>query len=286
MNSPNGSVNASLLTAVAKITFSHNQVTVYGSQQSTDPYYQLYAAPSVPALDTFNTGQYSAWAWGVSRLIDGLYKMNGNLGGGVTLDLTRIAVTGCSYAGKMALFCGALDERVALTIAQESGGGGIPVWRYSATEPPGTVEWLPNTDHNWFSEGMFAFGNGTNVSFLPEDHHELCALVAPRALFATDNPDYVWLSNPSAYVSAKAVEQVYSNFGLADRFGYNIVGGHAHCSTTSTIDAEMGAFINKFLLGSNGVNTLIRDVDPTITNTIDYARWTAWWGTTNAILPP
>jgi hypothetical protein len=31
---------------------------------------------------------------------------------------------GCSYADKMALFAGAFDERIALTIAQESGGGG------------------------------------------------------------------------------------------------------------------------------------------------------------------
>jgi autotransporter-associated beta strand protein len=285
MNSQAGSVNSSLLTTVAKITYSVNQVTVYGAQQGTDPYYQFYASPSVPALDTFNTGQYSAWAWGCSRIIDGLYKLKGNLGGGVQLDLSHIAVTGCSYAGKMALFCGALDERVALTIAQESGGGGAPVWRYSATEPPGSVEWLPNTDHNWFSEGMFAFGNGTNVGFLPEDHHELMAMVAPRALFATDNPDFVWLSNPSAYVSCKATEQVYTGFGISDRFGYNIVGGHNHCSTTTTIDSEMGAFINKFLLGQTNANTLIRDVDPNIVNTVDFARWTVWWGSTNAILP-
>ena len=111
-------------------------------------------------------------------------------------------------------------------------------------------------------------------------------MVAPRALFATDNPDFVWLSNPAAYVSSKAVERIYSNFGIADRFGYNIVGGHQHCSTTATIDSEMGAFINKFLLGQTNVNTLIRDVDPTITNTVDYARWTQWWGTTTAVLPP
>src|SRR5262249_50047675 len=62
MNSPNGSVSSSILTAVAKITFSHNQVTTYGNQLTTDPYYQFYAAPSSPAFDTINTGQYSAWA--------------------------------------------------------------------------------------------------------------------------------------------------------------------------------------------------------------------------------
>ena len=31
----------------------------------------------------------------------------------------------------MALFGGALDERVALTVVEESGGGGINSWRMS-----------------------------------------------------------------------------------------------------------------------------------------------------------
>ena len=43
-------------------------------------------------------------------------------------------------------------------------------------------------DYNWFANEMFQFG-GANVSRLPEDHHELLAMVAPRALFATGNPD-------------------------------------------------------------------------------------------------
>jgi cephalosporin-C deacetylase-like acetyl esterase len=40
------------------------------------------------------------------------------------IDLKHLAVTGCSYTGKLALIAGAFDERIALTIAQESGGGG------------------------------------------------------------------------------------------------------------------------------------------------------------------
>jgi autotransporter-associated beta strand protein len=286
MNGPSGSVNPTLLSNVAKVTYTINQVTTYGGKSGTDPFYVLYAAPSVPSVDTVYTGQYAAWSWGVSRLIDGLVKLNGNLGNGVQVDLTRIAVTGCSYAGKMALFSGAFDERVALTIAQESGGGGANSWRYNEdVEPAGNVEDIDNTDYGWFGNQMRNFG-GTNVSYLPHDHHMLDALVAPRALFVSGNPDFTWLGNPSCYVTSKAVEQIYNNFGLPDRFGYNIVGGHNHCSTTSTIDSEMGAFINKFLLGSNTVNTVIRDVDPNITSTVNAARWTQWWGTTNPVLPP
>lgn len=273
MNSPNGSVNRALLTNVVKITFSHNQVTVYNRPRSTDPYFKLY-----PEL-WGNSGQYSAWAWGVSRIIDGLEMVQSQL----PVDLKHVGVTGCSYAGKMALFSGALDERVALTIAQESGGGGDTSWRYSATEKTGSVEGLAQTSHQWFRQSMFQFG-GTNVSYLPEDHHMLCALVAPRALFCTGNTNYVWLSNPSAYVCCRAAEKVYDNFGIGDRFGFNIIGGHPHCATTRSIDAEMGAFVNKFLLGQADVDTRIRDFHPEY-STIDYARWSAWWGTGKPTFP-
>src|SRR5438045_9761954 len=129
---------------------------------------------------------------------------------------------------------------------------------------------MNNTDYGWFGNQMRNF-QGTNVSYLPEDHHELDAMIAPRALFVSDNPDYTWLGNPSCYVCSKAVERIYGNFGVSDRFGYNIIGGHAHCSTTSTIDSEMGTFINKFLLGQTNLNTLIRDVDGNSTNGVNYA---------------
>ena len=285
MNSANGSISLGG-RAIATINYQHNQVTTYGSQQATDPYYRLYAAPYSPALDTINTGQYSAWAWGVSRILDGLHKLNGNLGGGASINLERIGVTGCSYAGKMALFCGALDERIALTIPQESGGGGAPNWRYSATEPAGSVEWLPNTDHNWFRESMFAFGNTNDVSYLPEDHHMLMAMVAPRALFATGNPDgAVWLSNPSCYVSCRAAERVYEMFGVSDRLGWNINGGKSHCARTADLDTDVYAFLDKFLLGMTNVNTITNRHVPGSYSSINYARWTQWWGTTNAILP-
>jgi hypothetical protein len=278
MNSPSGSIPSSLLTSrnIARITFSHNQVTIYGNQQNTDPYYQLYG----PALNNSNTGQYSAWAWGVSRIIDGLQLVTNTL----PIDLNRIAVTGCSYAGKMALFSGAFDERVALTIAQESGGGGANSWRHNQTEPAGTVEKIDNTDHNWFSEGMFQF-SGANVSRLPEDHHMLAAMIAPRALFATGNPDFTWLGNPSHYVTCRAVERIYNTWGIGERFGFNIIGGHNHCATTASIEAEMGAFLDKFMLGNTNVNTVIRDY-PGSYSSINYSSWTAWWGTTNAIFGP
>ncbi len=274
MDSPYGALVASDFTSrgIVGITFSESQVSTYGSPNNSNPYYQLY-----PYLNVDNTGQYSGWAWGVSRVIDGLELVQNVL----PIDLKHIGVTGCSYAGKLALFAGALDERIALTIAQESGGGGATSWRYSHSLPAGSVEDIDNTDYNWFMNSMIQFA-GNNVSYLPEDHHELMAMVAPRALYVTANPDYIWLSNPSSYVASEACQTVYNALGIADRFGFSVVGGHSHCQVPSSQEPEIGAFVDKFLLGKDTVNTTnIADNPYTGSSSIDLSPWITW---TNPIL--
>ncbi len=131
-------------------------------------------------------GAYSAWSWGVSRLIDGLELVQNDL----PIDLKRLAVTGCSFAGKMALFAGAFDERIALTIAQEPGGGGAAAWRVSETL--GKVETLGATSHAWFMEDMFQF-SGKNVAKLPMDHQCWRERKMPRA-----GPRYHYRGPPPA----------------------------------------------------------------------------------------
>lgn len=188
-------------------------------------------------------GAYSEWAWGLSRLIDGLQL----LGPEVTkIDTRHIGVTGCSYAGKMALFCGAFDERVALTIAQEPGGGGAAAWRVSHTMKD--VESLERTDYNWFMESMRENFKGDSVYRLPYDHHELCAMVCPRALLLLGNPDYRWLADSAMQVSAEAAHKVWERFGVGDRMAWDIVGGHPHCQLHESQYPVVREFIERFLL--------------------------------------
>ncbi|WP_205504314.1 glucuronyl esterase domain-containing protein [Rufibacter psychrotolerans] len=272
MNSQNGSVPADIFSSrnIARIAFNANQVTTYGNPRITDPYFRLY-----PGQNLENSGQYSAWAWGVSRIIDGLELVQASL----PIDLSHLAVTGCSYAGKMALFSGALDERIALTIAQESGGGGAPAWRVSETL--GSVEKLGATDYRWFRDDMRQFA-GNNVAKLPHDHHELMAMIAPRALLVTGNTDFEWLANPAAYVSARATHEVYKTLGIGDRFGFYIDGGHGHCAIPTTQRPAIEAFVDKFLLSKPNVNT---NITTHPYDGIDYQRWYKWWGTGNPVLP-
>lgn len=189
-------------------------------------------------------GAYSEWAWGLSRMIDGLQQLGEEK---TKIDMKHIGVTGCSYAGKMALYCGAFDERVALTIAQEPGGGGAAAWRVSHQLEG--VESLEKTDYHWFLESMRSQFSGDSVYRMPYDHHELCAMVCPRALLILGNPDYKWLADPATLASAKAAREVWKTFGIEDRMGYSIVGGHPHCVLPEQQYPEVEAFIDKFLLG-------------------------------------
>lgn len=319
-----GSVPASLLTNVAKISFNNNQIlTAFYSL-----YPELCAGKTCAVAPNYgvggsNSGQYAAWSWGVSRVIDAIEILNKQAGSALSLNTARSAVTGCSFGGKEALYAGAMDERVALTIAQENGGGGVPSWRFNqnveAQAPAGTpvgasvgsVENINNTDYGWFSGQMFQFA-GSNVYKLPIDQHELVAMIAPRAILQTGNTGFYWLGNGAAYVSSRAAQRVYDEFGIGDRFGWVIDGDHGHCAVPAIQQPQMAAFINRFLLGQDvstdikiqpnpyvqeqtappyylphGNNTgryIGRDgvrypTDyPYLFTTMDYGRWTSWWG--------
>ncbi len=227
---------------IARMVFHEKQVNDYGQwgnhhERGEHDFDRLY-----PHLK--DNGAYSMWAWGLSRLIDGLQQ----LGPEVTkIDLHHIGVTGCSYAGKMALFCGAFDERVALTIAQEPGGGGAAAWRISHTQSD--VENLDRTDYHWFMQSQYDNFKGDSVYQLPYDHHELCAMVFPRALLLLGNPDYKWLADEAMLVSARSAREVWRRFGIEDRMGWSIVDGHMHCRLAESQYPEVQAFIDKFLLG-------------------------------------
>ena len=257
-----GSLPSDIFTSrkIATIQFNFWEVMAWQPSRGNEPFNLLYPDPKV--------GSFVAWAWGISRIIDGLEKVPE-----INIDLKHLAVTGCSFAGKIALFAGAFDERIALTIAQESGGGGAAAWRVTETLS-GSREILRNAQgYAWYYQGLSQFNNA--VTKLPYDHHELMAMVAPRALFVLGNPDYEWLAEESGYVSCKAAQEVWKAFGVPDRFGFSIVAGHTHCELPDIQKPEVVAFVEKFLLGDTTANT---DISTSPYNT-DVSLWIAWWGT-------
>lgn len=231
---------------IAIMTFREKQVNDYGQmgrhhERGEHNFDRLY-----PQLK--DNGAYSEWAWGLSRLLDGLQQLGPEA---TKIDMSHIGVSGCSYAGKMALYCGAFDERIALVVAQEPGGGGAASWRKSheLTLEGKNLEDLDKTDYHWFMESQKENFHGDSVYRLPYDQHELCAMVCPRALLLLGNPDYEWLADGSMLVSAQAAKKVWERFGIADRMGWSVVDGHGHCQLPQTQFPEVQAFIDRFLLG-------------------------------------
>lgn len=253
---------------IATMTFSEAQVNNYSQMGGSAGRGNYNFDKLYPKLKS--NGAYAEWSWGVSRLIDGLYLLGEDETG---IDLSHIGVTGCSYAGKMALFAGAMDERICLTIAQEPGGGGAAAWRVS--EGMNDVEKLGATDGNWFLEGFQNNFSGNNCYKLPYDHHELIAMCCPRAVLILGNPDYTWLADESGYVSSVAALEVWKRFGIEDRMGYSFIGGHDHCSLPSTQYTEVRNFIKRFLLDDTDVDTKVR-IAPKFKNT-DAEKWFSSW---------
>ena len=258
---------------IAQMNFSERQVNSYsqmggfgGGGQKKDrgdyEFDRLY-----PEL--VDNGAYSMWAWGVSRLLDGLEIVGQEAS---KIDMKHIGITGCSYAGKMALWSGAMDERIALTIAQEPGGGGAAAWRVSQTL--GKVENLGATDEHWFMKSMWDWKD-ENVSKLPYDHHELCALVCPRALLVLGNTDYEWLADEAGYVSCVAAREVWKKFGIEDRMGFSIEGKHGHCQLPQSQYPEVEAFIDRFLLGKDVDTNNVLHVNDVLQDK-EVQKWIPW----------
>jgi hypothetical protein len=262
-DSPTGSLPAAAFSSrnIATMTFTTSQVSKDGTRSATNPFNVIYP-------DLVANGQYSAWSWGVSRLIDGLELTQEQ----TKIDLKHIAVSGCSRWGKGALFAAAFDERIALSLPQEAGGGGTAAWRVSETI--GEVEKLGATDKNWFMQSMFSWA-GSNVPKLPHDHHFLLAMIAPRAVFVIANgaKDYVWLAEESGYVSSRAGEETFKALGIPDRLGFSH-SGHTHCGFPANQQEQLYAFLDKFMLGKTATTTGI-STNPFAST--DYNKWIADW---------
>lgn len=261
-----GSLPADIFTSrnIATIRYNSNQVAPHTSGYGEGGFFELYP-------DDKKTGAFLAWAWGVSRIIDGL-----ELATEVNIDVSHLAITGCSYAGKIALFSGAFDERIALVIPQEPGGGGDTSWRFSDflqdNLPEG--EKVENLAHaqgvSWYYYDLRQFNDFT--SKLPYDHHELIAMVAPRAFLLIGNPSMEYSADESGYVSCMAAKEVWKALGIPDRFGFSRVGGHGHCQFPESMWPELIAFVEKFLLRNTETNTNVA-ISPYNT---DLSNWIPW----------
>jgi len=213
-----------LQQGVAIIYYNHNELGKEGKPEASrglpNPglFYDLYGG-------THSAGLLMAWAWGASRMLDVLQQAGGSI-----IDPTRIGVTGCSRNGKGAFTVGAFDERIALTIPQETSTAGLPSYRIVDT-----LNGAERTNYNffglnWLSNDFRPFVE--NATQLPIDSHEIVALVAPRGLLVLDNPHIAQFAATAAHTAVLAGAEVYRALGAGDNISYiSDVANEKHCAT-------------------------------------------------------
>jgi len=157
----------------------------------------------------------AAWAWGYERTIDYLLTRD-------DIDPAHIAATGHSRGGKAALLAGALDERIALTCPNGSGAGGARCYRFQAPKSE-DLEAIAKRFPFWFTPRFQEFIG--KVNRLPFDHHEIRALVAPRALLSTEALGDLWANPEGTQQTYTAAREVYRFLGAADRTGIHFREG-------------------------------------------------------------
>ena len=188
-------------------------------------------------------GSISAWAWGVSRVIDYLET-------DTSVNARNIALQGHSRLGKTALWASALDERIKVVFASCSGEMGAALsrrdWGESVDDMTQNFPW-------WFTGNFQKWAGRWND--MPVDAHMLIALSAPRPVFITGGTGDQWADPVGMFLAEVHAGPVYRLLGKAD-LGVSQgpapldsplvkgdLGWHYHTGGHSATPADWNAFL-------------------------------------------
>ena len=182
------------------------------------------ATRSGPVFERWPEGRFgaiSAWAWGISRSVDALVQIGWNTG----LGTRTIGVVGHSRSGKAALLAAATDERIALTVAHNSGTAGAASFQVQGPQAETLVQLQRRFPH-WL--GADAGLPAVQQRIEAMDMLPLLAGICPRRLCILQASDDLWANPAGTAHSVGQLRQLYAAQGLSHQISHHErSGGHA-----------------------------------------------------------
>jgi (4-O-methyl)-D-glucuronate---lignin esterase len=187
-------------------------------------------------------GTISAWAWGISRIVD--YLETDPL-----VNARQIAIQGHSRLGKTVLWAAAKDERIAAVFSSCGGEMGSALARRDWGE---TVDDMAQ-NFGWQFAGNFQKWVG-RWNDMPVDAHMLIALSAPRPVFVSGGTTDQWSDPVGEFLAEVAAGPVYRLLGGKDLgvtqlppldtpVGGGDLGWHYHTGGHMATPADWSAFL-------------------------------------------
>ena len=176
----------------------------------------------------YTFGALGAWAWGYSRCVDALLKLD-------LIDREMIAFSGHSRGGKTAMLAGVLDRRATVVNPNDSGAGSCGCYRIQMTalnekgeeKRNETLKDLMDRFDYWFGEGMAEYVD--REAELPFDEHFLKAMIAPRILFDSEAVHDIWANPVGTWQTTMAAKELFDFLGAGENlYWYYRDGEHAH----------------------------------------------------------
>lgn len=151
---------------------------------------------------TDNITALGAWAWALSRGVDLVETLP-------DLNVNKIVVTGCSRLGKTALLAAARDERFAVCVPNQCGGGGVTLAKRDFGENIATEMY---SFTHWYCKAYKKYEKNP-AELLNFDQHLLVATIAPRPLLVVGfgSP---WFDTEGEYLACKAAGCVWEFLGM------------------------------------------------------------------------
>ena len=150
---------------------------------------------------TDNITAIGAWSWALSRGLDLAERIP-------EIDAKKSVVTGCSRLGKSALLAAARDERFAVCVPNQTGGGGVPLAKRDYGENISTEN---RSFTHWYCRAYAKYAEAPWKT-MPFDQHLFVACVAPRALLV-EGFDKPWFDTEGEFLSIQAASPVWKFLG-------------------------------------------------------------------------